>query len=273
MMSGVMAADAATIVRQVRRSRKYRHLCEATVARVAAWAISRSTSQKDALKRTKRKLHQVYAAYLQRWDFDRARAILDALPPGADEESLRSACRQIMMLHTSTRERLGLLETMYDSIFEITGPVESVLDIGCGLHPLSLPWMSPAPLRYRAWDIDERMIELLNCFFAIAHLPREAACRDILAEMPTEPADVAFLMKTLPCLERQEVGSGLRVIRELPARFVVVSFPARSLSGRSKNMPQNYATAMEALLAQGPWPAGTIDCGQELIYVVDKRSR
>ena len=264
--------DLERILREVKGSRKYRHLCDETVRRIASSAARRSSSHRDAVKRTKRKLHQACGAYLAGWDARRAERILDALPAGAGPQVLRSACRQLMAAHASTKERLGMLERLYAAIFEVTGTPASVLDLGCGLHPLALPWMQlPPATRYTAWEIDERIVALVNRFFELAG--RKSAvclCKDLLAQMPTETADIAFLLKVLPGLERQQAGSGLRLLGDLPARFVVVSFPVRSLSGRDRNMPENYAAAMETTLSQLSLPARRIDCDAELVFVVDK---
>ena len=55
------------------------------------------------------------------------------------EPELKSACRDILTLHSSTRERLPILDRFYRAVFEITGQPASILDLGCGLNPLACP--------------------------------------------------------------------------------------------------------------------------------------
>ena len=267
-----MTMDIEEIAAAVKRSRKYRHLCRRTIVRVAEWAAARSRSQKEATKRTKRKLHQVYAAYLGHWDADAANALLDELPAGGDLEAASEICLRVMRQHVSTRERLESVEQSYATIFEITGTPSRVLDLGCGLHPFSLPWMGlPGDARYTAWEIDERIVSLVNRFLCYAGLTPLARCKDILADEPTEAPDLAFLLKILPSLEQQQKGCTLRLLERIHAPFVVVSFPVRSIGGRDKGMEAQYAENMEAVLAQSAWQFVRLELRQELFFVVDKR--
>jgi 16S rRNA (guanine(1405)-N(7))-methyltransferase len=243
-----MALDLAAAAAQVKGSRKYRHLCDETVQRVVRWAADRSRTQKELVARARRKLHQVYGAYLSGWDAGRAGELLDALVPGSPADRVRAVCREVMALHASTRERLPLLDALYGEIFAVTGVPRRVLDLGCGLHPFALPWMGlAADADYTAWEIDETIVELASRFLPARSRQSRAVCRDVLASRPADPADLVFLLKMLPCLEQQEKGSGTRLLRALSAPFVVVSFPNESLGGRSKGMPAHYAAVMEEL--------------------------
>ena len=266
-----MDIDIEALSLSVKRSRKYAHLCEDTIRRVARWAAPRSRSQKDAVKRTRRKLHQVYAAYLGHWDAERAQALLDQLPAGVDLVDARDVCRRIMQGHVSTRERVAALDNLYGPIVHITGTPKRVLDLGCGLHPFALPWMNlPTDVTYIAWEIDERIVRLVNRFLCRVGLEPLAQSKDMLVDEPTEAADVAFLLKMLPSLQQQEKGSGLRILRAIRAPFVVVSFPGRSIGGRDKGMKAHYPATMERALADTGWPAVRLEHAGELFFVVDK---
>jgi 16S rRNA (guanine(1405)-N(7))-methyltransferase len=267
-----MQADLSLVVEDVRQARKYRYLCEATVRRVAAWALERGGPRKDVVKRTKRKLHQVYGAYLEQWDPQVAGQALEGLRSDPAPRAVRDACRRILSLHSSTRERLELLETLYPALFAVTGVPGRLLDLGCGLHPFALPWMGlPPHTEYHAWEIDARMVDLANRLLGVLRRRGAAVCRDVLAEAPAEGADVAFLLKMIPCLEQQERGCGTRLLRGLNAAFVVVSFPTRTIGGRDKGMSSRYAAAMERILSDLPWPATRIQHVQETFFVLDKR--
>jgi len=267
-----MPIQLADVVEELGRSRKYRHLCRDTLRRIAFWSASRSSSQNEALKRAKRKLHQVYGAYLQGWDPQVAHGLLDSLPPTPQEDVLQAVCRQILNQHTSTRERQGALEKLYAAIFEIVGRPKRLLDLGCGLHPFALPWMGlPPDCEYLAWEVDRRMVDLVNRFLTILGRRPSAQCRDVLANGPPRQADVVFLLKMLPCLEQQERGCSEPLLRSLATPFVVVSFPARSIGGREKGMRAHYASAMGSILAECPWPVSTMEHGEEIFFILNKR--
>ena len=259
------------IMEDLKHSRKYRYLCDDTLVRIAAWAAVRAKSQKEATRRAKRKLHQVYGAYLEKWDFEHAECILDELRPDADSQAVRTVCRQIMQQHTSTKERVGLLEPLYTSIFAITGRPRRILDLGCGLHPFALPWMGLSrDVRYLAWDMDHRIVALVNRFLTIMGLEPHAQCRDMLVSSSTAQADVAFVLKMLPCLEQQEKGCSVRLLRDINAPFIVVSFPVHSIGGRGKGMRKHYAQIMEDILSELAWRSVPMEFQEELFFVLHR---
>ncbi len=255
-------------------SRKYRHLCRDMVTRVVDWAVARSHSEADAVKRAKRKLHQVHGAYMQGWDAGASHELLGSLPPHPDIAALRTVCRRIMEQHASTRERLPVLDGLYAAIFEVTGVPRRLLDLGCGLHPFALPWMNlPPESEYSAWEVDGQMVALVNRFLTLAGRRPLARWRDGLARFPREEADVILLTKMLPSLEQQRRGCSAELLQALNAPFVVVSFPVRARGGREKGMRAHYTRAMDGLLAQCPWPAvGRVEWGHEVFFVLDKRA-
>jgi 16S rRNA (guanine(1405)-N(7))-methyltransferase len=243
---------------------KYRNISPETLSRVAAWALVRYRSDKEILKAAKRKLHQVYAAYLT----PKAAARLSQLV--IDRNEPRDTCREAMSLHASTTERLPILEELYGRIFAITGVPNRVLDLACGLHPFGLPWMGlPETASYHAMDIDCELMALLGSFLSNQHV---AECRDILVRPPEEPADLAFLLKAVPCLEQQERGASLRLLRALKVRFAVVSFPVRSLGGRSKGMAEHYAAMAGELIKTLGSDAEVLRYPSEIFYVIELAS-
>jgi 16S rRNA (guanine(1405)-N(7))-methyltransferase len=145
------------------------------------------------------------------------------------------------MLHTSTKERITILEKFYEFIFNVTGQPKSVIDVACGLNPLTLPWMGlEETAQYFAYDIDENTIDFINKYLKLTGLKSMALVQDVIAQPPTVEADVALLLKTIPCLEQQEKVCSVRLMEALQAKHIVISFPVKSVGGKSKGMPANY---------------------------------
>lgn len=258
------------LVQKLRATRKYRNTCEDTLARVARWALARHESPRDALKAAKRKLHQVYGAYLQQTDLDRIEALAASIPTPGSPEAAAAACRQILCHHASTRERFPILSEAFSSILERTGAPKTVLDLACGLNPFAIPWMNlPEGARYYAFDIDRRLIAAVNDLFDRIGQTGAARCHDIFVSLPEMEADVTFLLKTLPCLEQQEKGISLPLLRRLRTRHAVVSFPAKSLGGREKGMVGHYDKFMGRLLGELGAPATRMAFPSEVFYVVN----
>lgn len=264
-------ADLGEIVSALRGSRKYRFLCEDTLRRVAGWAGARHSSRREILRAAKRKLHQAYGAYLEGADPAEIEARVKALPSDLSEEELRAVCLDILRRHASTEERAPFMEEAYREILRRTGTPHAVLDLACGLNPFAFPWMGlPGEVTYHACDIDQRIVPAVNAFFDRLGVAHSAACADVLVSVPEVEADVALLLKTLPCLERQEKGAGAAVLREVRARYVVVSFPTQSLGGREKGMREHYREEMRRIEGELGAGAEEIEFPTETFYVLVK---
>lgn len=263
-MSGIDEVVAAVL-----RSRRYRSVSPQTVRRIAAEQLASAGAEAEAIKRTKRALHQIFGAYLPRPP--RYERLLAAIEGAETEEDRRDALRRAMAQHASTRERLDHLDTFYGELQPRIGSPASVLDLACGLGPLAVPWLGlPTGAAYHAWDIDVALVDFVGRCLARLGLQPHASTVDLL-DVPSWPrTDVALVLKTLPCLEQQVAGASETVLDSIPAPCVVVSFPTRSLSGRAKGMGATYARRFEAMLASRSWSADSFEAGPELVYVVSR---
>jgi 16S rRNA (guanine(1405)-N(7))-methyltransferase len=231
------------IVERVRRSSRYRSVDATLVERLAAEELPKARNADDAVKRVKRRLHQAVGAF--RWRSGSAGA---AWPVG-DPVALRAACRATMRGHASTRERLPHLGTFYRRIWDVTGPPHRLLDLGCGLNPLALPWMRlAADATYLATDVDAGSIEVVRGFLDAVGQPHVVDARDLVDDSSLPAADVALLLKLVTTLDRQDAAAADRLLRELPAQHAVVSFAARSLGGRG-GRERTYRDRLDRLVA------------------------
>jgi 16S rRNA (guanine(1405)-N(7))-methyltransferase len=260
------------LVSTVLKSQKYNRVCEDVVRRVGTVELGKRRNLKEAIKASKNKLHQIGGAYLDdslhyaAW----SRALAEAASAG--QEALRVACWEIMSHHASTKERLAILDEFYAAVLADLAPIHSVLDIACGLNPLAIPWMPLAPgAAYYAYDIYHDMIGFLNTFWPLVGIEGHAFARDIGPFIPSEPVDVALVLKTIPCLEQVDKSAGLRLLENLNAAHMVVSFPARSLGGHDKGMVENYEARLRTLLEQKEWPVRRFEFATELAFVITKK--
>jgi 16S rRNA (guanine(1405)-N(7))-methyltransferase len=263
--------DVAAVSAEVLRSARYRWVAPDLVARLAAESLAVSPRPADAVKRTKRRLHQLCGAYV--WAV-RPEAILAGLRDALERDGpdgLRAACRVALSRHASTRERLPELDSFYPAIFAHTGVPRSILDVACGLGPLAWPWMGlPPRTRYLAYDVDRRLVQLVDGFLTLCDVPHEAELRDVVARPPSDPVDVALLLKSAPCLDQQAPGAAKRLLEILPARHVVLSYPTRSLGGAGKGMVAHYRAHLEGMLAGTGREVATVPFASETVYVLSR---
>ena len=258
------------VIRGIAESAKYRTVCEALIRTIGRRELATRRNVKEAVKATKNKLHQVAGAYL---DSKPAYAgwIEMLAAATSDPDLFRHTCLEIMGHHASSRERVALLPSFYTTTLAGLPPIHSVLDVACGLNPLAIPWMPLAPgATYYACDIYSDLVAFLNTFFGLADVDGRATTCDLVSGPPTEPVDVALVLKILPPLEQLGRTNGIRLLRALNARHLLVSFPARSLGGRDKQMVEHYEERFLAMIEDEDWAIQRFEYPTELVFRVTK---
>jgi 16S rRNA (guanine(1405)-N(7))-methyltransferase len=262
---------ARAVAAAVAKSKRYATVAPDVVLRVAERALTSSGGNvAEAVKRTKRGLHEIYGAYLPGSApqyggmLRRLRAALDE-----GEDAVAAALRSAMSVHASTRERLPHLTEFYAEALAGLSP-ETVSDLACGLNPLAVRWMGlPAGCTYLASDIDIRQMEFLDEALDLLGVPHRAWVHDLL-DGPGEPAELTLLLKTVPCLERQQSGTGWALLDRVRSPKLVVTFPTKSLGQRAKGMFQTYSTAFEAYASDRTWRYDRFEIPNELAYVITR---
>ena len=261
------------IVAEVQASARYRSIHPGLVRRIAGQELAKGRKPKEAVKAVRNKLHQIGGAY-QETPIDYAKLILELaqLPAQSSDPVLQAFCRRVMQQHASTRERLPILEKIFSQALAPLAPVQSLLDLACGLNPLALPWMPlAAEAPYYPCDIYSDQVDFLNHFFAHIGQPGKAELCDLTAEMPAQPVHLALLLKTIPCLEQVDKSVAARLLEGIPAEHLLVSFPVSSLGGRGKGMLENYESHFVNLTAGRAWTIRRFEFSSELAFLVSRK--
>ena len=261
--------ELQALIRAVASSTKYRQVNPDLIRAVGQRELDRTPSWKAAVKATKNKLHQVGGAYQgAKNDYGQALSLLRE-KAGSPAE-FREACRQIMRWHISTRERLPILDDFFAETLSNVPPVHAVLDVACGLNPIAWPWMPfDDQVRYSAYDIYADTMRFVGDYMDIAGMNGRAESRDVLCDPPAEPVDLAFILKTLPCLEQLDKMAATKLIDAIQARFLLISYPVTSLGGRRKGMVSNYDHHFRNLASGRRWSVKRFEFATELAYLVE----
>ncbi len=266
------APDVEAIVAGIARNKKYRAIgvTESTIRDIVLSELARQPNAKAAMQSARKKLHEVMALYLGDPDYDAARAQLEAAYATGDAATVRAACAATMQAHDSTRERLPLLDEFYPRIFAVTGTPHTVLDLACALSPLAIPWMGlPPGARFFAYDIHRQRVDFLSAYLALAGVGGAAVEQDILVDYPRESGDVALLLKEIHRMEKRRRGIVLPLLDALDVRWIVLSSPTRSRTGR-RAVKEVYREQVRAILSGRPWPLTEIEFANELVYCIAK---
>lgn len=236
----------------------------------------RAEKYKQIVKELRKNLRRAYGLFQLDTDLHTRQQLVKELVEKNPKE-WRKKIEQILATHASTAERLFFFEKLYVQIFAIMGKPKRIIDLGCGLHPYAIPLMKLKKIEYYAYDISEEELHLFEEFFQFLQKKNpsfrgHAAVLDLLRREQLKQlpkADVCFLFKMTDVLDQ---GKGHKVteavLREVPARFVVVSFPTRTMSGKPMNYPKRKW--FELLCNRLGWEFTVLEFPNEVFYVVRK---
>ncbi|MCX7795521.1 MAG: Rmt family 16S rRNA (guanine(1405)-N(7))-methyltransferase [bacterium] len=258
------------IIERVKLSSKYKDINEKTILEIINIELPKHKNKKSLVKAVKNKLHQIYGAFLNRRDIEKIKSLLLELKRG--EKLKKEIISEILQLHQSTRERIGVYEEIYREIFKVTGKPSSIIDLACGLNPFSIPFMNiESPILYYAYDIDSILIETINEFLSILDYQRLAKRKDVLFEDIEDQADICFIFKFLPIAEQIKKGLSLKLLSRVNSEFIIVSFPLKSISGRGKGMLENYSKIFEPILEERHKILERLILENEMFYILIER--
>lgn len=262
------------LVAQVRIRWRYQNISEDLIRWIGEKELSKRRNLKAAVKATKSKLHQVGGAY-QREKINYAdwQKELCQLEGSIENPDLGAFCLRMMEQHTSTRERLSFLEEFYTETLASLAPIHSVLDVGCGLNPLAIPWMPLAEgFEYYGIDIYQDMADFLNQFFSHLLIQGSASVHNLVQDVGVQyhKTQLALLLKIIPCLEQLDKSVGALLLEKIPAEHLLVSFPARSLGGRTKGMVQYYESHFFEMVDGKSWRIERFEFTNELVFLIHR---
>lgn len=260
------------LVAKVIESPKYATINQGLIRRIAVQEFEKRNNLREAMKSIKNKLHQVGGAYLDR-PMDYPLFLMELTTAFHEgKEEFRRVCQRVMCYHSSTRERLPELDWFYRNLLVDLPPVRHVIDVACGLNPLAIPWMGlSGEVEYIAIDIYSDMMNFISQYMTLIGVQGSAVVGDVLGYSLPFEADVAFVLKTIPCLEQVDKNAGAYLLDGLQAKYIIVSFPVHSLGGRrDKGMLVNYANRFKEITINRHWSVKRYEYKTELVFVVRK---
>jgi hypothetical protein len=222
----------------------------------------RSEDYKNAVKAVRAILRRVYGVFLTKEGQKR------------EEYLEKEDYEKILETHLSTKERLLIYPTIYQKIFAITGNPKVILDLGCGLNPVSYIFMK-VDAEYYACELSSADCDFLNTFFEKLKIKGKAVPLDLI-EVSKNPellkfpkADVCFLFKVLDEVERKRGRkTSEALIKAINADWLVISFATRKVTGKPMKYP--YRRWLEQMLTRLGYEFEIIKEANEIFYVVRK---
>ncbi len=157
----------------------------------------------------------------------------------ANSPQIDQLIEALLATHVSTQERFDHYPAFYQTLFSLIEPPQTILDIGCGLHPLSYPFNQPnyAPKSYTAIDKDPDAIETLTLFAPHAQPTRlTPLCADLTSltpqdysEQPGDKFDLAFMLKLIPVVHRHNQQL-LEKLSQVPTQTLLITASTEAMT-------------------------------------------
>lgn len=196
---------------------------------------------------------------------------------------LEELSKTILASHASSSERIEDYDKLYSWMLKSVGKINSVIDLGCGLHPFSIVFLGKKKLKgmnYLAYDINNSEKDLLHLFFekltalgsgfyGQSEIMNLRATTSSTKLGSLENVDLAFMLKLTDHLDR---GKGHkmteRILKSVKAKYVLLSFPTITRSGNPMRYPKRRW--VEYLCNRLEYSFENFETKNELFYLVKK---
>jgi 16S rRNA (guanine(1405)-N(7))-methyltransferase len=222
----------------------------------------KSKDYRLAVKEVRKVLREVYGVFKVE-KFGKREKLLDELKGLKDLEGHD----KILALHRSTQERLDFYPNLYEKIFAVTGKPKSILDLGCGMNPLSLPYMELKDVKYIASELTSEDVDFLKRYFKKVGVEGEAFEMDLTKAEKMPSVDVCFMFKLLDTLETLKKDISRELVENVKCKWLVVSFPTKTIGGR-KQISKNRLGWFEKIIKGRRFEV--IEIENELFYIIKK---
>jgi len=271
--------DIKEIISKIKRSKKYQDISEEVIKQsIEDYTKGKSLDFFDEdilIKDIKSRLHRAHSSFQSSTKTKKEREkLLTELEQ--DPQNLQ-IIDSLLETNNSTKERLQDYREIYKEIFYITGKPKRILDLGCGLNPLSFYYMDLHNFsEYYAYDINDKDKEFIERFFKIIEINGKSETLD-LSKIENikklENADICFMFKLVDVLEENKEGhkysEDLIKILIDKCKYLVVSFPTKTISGKKMNYPQRgwieWMTDRIGLKFKG------FETDNEIFYIISKK--
>jgi 16S rRNA (guanine(1405)-N(7))-methyltransferase len=262
--------EPGEIAQGVLAARKYSAILPDLVFAVSAVETPKAEKAQEALKRVKTKLHQMVGAYLD-VEMPFAEWLEELTVAAPDERS--AVCLKILRHHASTRERMAETQEFFAAVFEGVPPPTTVADLACGLNPLARSLMPLSPkAMYIACDVHLGILSFVDAALRLMNFPIQVSPLNLISNEPLPSADVALLLKTIPCLEQMDKQAGVRLLSRIDAPLVIVTYPTAGLSGSRHGMARFYEKRFLEMVPKARFEIEKRHFDSELMFRLFRRS-
>ena len=180
-------------------------------------------------------------------------------------KDLRKKLREVYGVFRQVKEHRDI--EIYNRIFNET-KVNTILDFGGGLEPLN--YAKQGNLTYYCTDISKDIIKEINKYFKYNSIRGKAFLFNLvdndLDNLPK--VDLCLALKLLESLEAIKKDISKKILHEIKAKYILVSFSKRSLAG--KRIRKAGRSWFRKLLKELNYSYEVFDYDNEIFFLIKK---
>ncbi|MFA5303387.1 MAG: hypothetical protein WC393_02520 [Candidatus Nanoarchaeia archaeon] len=214
--------------------RKNQEFSKEAIDRINNKLSKKCLNEKQRIKELKKELYEIHSNYYKNFNYIKALSILK-------KSSSKETHEKLLKKYDSNR--FIVLKDLYEKIFKITGKPKVLVDLACGLNPLTLPWMNlESNCNYYCYDLEQNLIDFLNEYFKTIKKGYKAFLCDALTNPPKIKSDIVLLFKSSTCFEWQSPKSTAELLEKLNTDYLVLSVMLRG--EKNINGTRNYLNSI-----------------------------
>jgi len=214
--------------------------------------------------------------------------LANMIAASASPQDMKAIIQQVLRTHISTHERFAYYQEFYATVFGMLDPPRTIVDVGCGVHPLSYPYgqadyagfgvriASIPPDLYVAIDKQPEVIETLQIFAStVAPTRLVPVCADIeevtwmtYLEEQDEMFDLAVMLKLIPVLARQQRHLMMR-LAQIPARYMLITAATEAMTRKQNIRRREERFLREFIELTGRQVRTAFQVGSEFGFLLD----
>lgn len=267
-------AEARAILEQHFAARP--KLLKKIAERYPAEDVTRWGDYRKVMKAVKKQVYYHLRQYHQdaAKEADLKQQLATLVSAGTAQAEMEAVIVELLSTHVSTKERFPHYITFYDTLFDLIDPPRTILDLGCGLHPLSYPFQQTGTTtqRYIALDKDAEAIETLALYAPHVEPARlEPICVDLAAvrwrDYLEAPADLTVMLKLVPVVVRHHQDL-LVHLAQVPSRWLLVTASAEAMTRKQSIRRREARVLREFIALTGREIVADFEAGSEFGYLL-----
>lgn len=163
----------------------------------------------------------------------------------------------------SAEERLEFYPELKSLIEKLK--IKSILDLGCGQNPI---YIAEKNITYYACDINESDLTKVREHFQKNKIKGKVFFCDLRKDNKFPKADICLILKVFDAIETKGHKLAEKILLSLNCKYILISFPTKTLSGRPMNHPQRGW--IERLLTRLGYKFEIIKSKNEIYYLSQK---